>query len=297
MVFIEVVRWIAGVFGSDRVDTSKRYVEKPEMDEIVEVVLSGFNALNSRMAVISSEYNNFAQKVDLRLDGVESRGDDMFMRFESLQKSFDDLVSGTSSVGSDDIERLREIFNDRIGDLEKQMSLNVGSSDSSAVVTKEDLLEINKLFDEKLKSVESGVMSKVKDEINSIGVGSDSVATRSDNVATELSHTSVLPQQKSIEHVTIEKPVGVINTVVTEKSIKGKLPAAILPTYNILLNAEVRISYAELAQRIGKKEATARSYVNDLRKYGISIEEESGSNGRKFIRLSKRARQEHMIPE
>ncbi len=297
MVFIRVVRWIAGVFGSDRVDTSKRYVEKPEMDEIVEVVLSGFNALNSRMAVISSEYNNFAQKVDLRLDGVESRGDDMFMRFESLQKSFDDLVSGTSSVGSDDIERLREIFNDRIGDLEKQMSLNVGSSDSSAVVTKEDLLEINKLFDEKLKSVESGVMSKVKDEINSIGVGSDSVATRSDNVATELSHTLVLPQQKSIEHVTIEKPVGVINTVVTEKSIKGKLPAAILPTYNILLNAEVRISYAELAQRIGKKEATARSYVNDLRKYGISIEEESGSNGRKFIRLSKRARQEHMIPE
>jgi len=316
MVFMSVIRWIAGIFGHSEPEDVKRFVEKNELDEIVEVILSGFNSINSKVDVMGNEFGNYTNGVNKRLDTLESHSDDMYLKLEQLQKNFDDVsMQVYRGENNTEVEALRSVFNTRIAEIDKQLTM-IGSNEIPVdVVSREDLSRLQEIFDEKLATMDKGLVEKVKTQmekemkshyhlekmaeemgklskkINDVGSRSHSVATKSNNVTTKL------PQKKEIEKITIEKPVGVINTVVTEKTIKGRLPHALLPAYNILLNAEKRISYAELAARIKRKEATARSYVNDLRKYGVSIEEESGPNGRKFIRLSKKARQEHMIPE
>ena len=307
MVFLKLVHWIAGIFGSRQSGDSKVFVKKHELDEIVSVVMQGFDKMNSRMDSFQQDNLFLKENADEKFAFLESRSNDAFAKVDLLQNKFDNIVAG--------------------GNLEKCI---IESMSRQGYVSKEDFSDFQETFDEKFRSLENGLFDKImvdvrnevkssvnigssfadeikklSSKIDAIDMGSHNVATESNDVATKLSQEPVqkpvpsvlLPQGGLVEHRVVETPIGVINTVVTEKSIKGKLPSALLPIYNVLLNAEKRISYAELAQRINKKEATARSYVNDLRKYGISIEEESGSNGRKFIRLSKRVRQEHIIPE
>ncbi len=311
MVFVEIIHWIAGVFGCKSSPDSKVFVEKAELDEIVKVVMSGFDSLNSKLDSFENQNSSLKSEIYGRLDYDESRSDELFARFDALQSKFDSLAVGKDDyLGKGDLVELKG----NVTNMLSEMKLGIVEKMSCAnYASRDDVVRVERGLNEKFADVEGRLFNKlmvdVKNEIkadinvNSSGADSHSVATKSDNVATVLpqvqvsSQEGVLPQQIPEERISVEKPIGVINTVVTEKSIKGKLPAALLPVYSVLLNAEKRISYSELAERVGKKEATARSYVNDLRKYGVSIEEESGSNGRKFIRLSKRVRQEHIIPE
>ena len=314
MVFVEIIHWIAGVFGCKTSPDSKVFVEKAELDEIVKVVMSGFNSFNSRLDSFEKQNSSLNDEIYERLDYDESRSDELFSQFDALQKRFDTLAVGTGDyAGKNDIVQLRGDITNMLSEVKLDILDKVSTNGYNSYASKDEILRIEKGLNEKFADVENRLFNRlmvdIKNEIkadinfNPSGANSHSVATKSDNVATVLPQSQtlgpevVLPQDRQVETVSVDKPVGVINTVVTEKSIMGKLPAALLPVYNVLLNAEKRISYSQLAERVGKKEATARSYVNDLRKYGVSIEEESGSNGRKFIRLSKRARQEHIIPE
>lgn len=111
-----------------------------------------------------------------------------------------------------------------------------------------------------------------------------------------------VPQPSQIEEVIereerIKPPKKTVRRIITKIRRTDDLPQSVRPALNTLLNAEHFITYAELAQSIGKKEATARSYVNQMRKYGITIDEISGDRGRKELKLANSVKQKYLVPE
>ncbi|NOQ37245.1 hypothetical protein GQ472_00010 [archaeon] len=128
---------------------------------------------------------------------------------------------------------------------------------------------------------------------NNVTTDNNNVVAQNNNVTTDIANNSAVGTQDNIV-ATAFRPT---RTVITPRNVNKVLPSALMPTFNELLNADRFQSYAELAKVLGKQEATARAYVNDLRNRGISIEEETRDNGRKYIRLAKGIRQEYIIPE
>jgi len=123
------------------------------------------------------------------------------------------------------------------------------------------------------------------------------VATNYTNVTTKKPYlaTAVATEKQPVTTEKLqEKPIV---TVLTRTNLDQTLPSSLIPTFNELLNAESFLTYAQLASRIGKKEATARAYVNDMKNRGVSFEEQALANGKKQIRLAKKVRQEFVIPD
>jgi hypothetical protein len=259
MVFMKVINYISGIFSTRK--SIYRYVEKSELESIVSTVINGFDTVNLRVDSIDSD-----------LTKLKNNDSKIYKRLDELQSKYDSLVENYSDVKMDDnsINLVKLEFDNKLRDLEKKIMIKLDKS---------VLLKTNPL-------VETGAKNNVETNV---------VAKETNDVATDLSQSTIVFQQPK-EKIVEVKP-KVINTVFTEKSIKGMVPPSLHAVFNILLNIDTRLSYKQLAFKLDKKEATARSYVNDLRKYGVSIEEESGPNGRKYIRLSKRIRQEHIIPE
>ena len=137
------------------------------------------------------------------------------------------------------------------------------------------------------------VRNNVTTDNNNVISQSNNVTPHNNNVTTNVADNNAVGTQDNIV-ATAFRPT---RTVVTPRNVNKILPSALMPTFNELLNVDRFLSYAELAKHLGKQEATARAYVNDLRNRGISIEEETRDNGRKFIRLAKGIRQEYIIPE
>ncbi len=202
--------------------------------------------------------------VNKRIDSISGLASNNFSMVKSLSERHDAEISQVLA---------------RISDL---------SEDISSL--REELSRFRKELDELKQSLHK--THGKKHESDSGGARDNIVTTPPTDVATLLPH----PQHPQ-HHAITRQGAHSHPTLLTPENLSRALPPALLPVFNELLNAETFISYRELAKRLGKKESTARAYVNDLKKRGIEIEEQTSANGMKLIRLAKHIRQEYMIPE
>ena len=226
-------------------------------------------------------YNNIRKEInaiDSRLD--ESVSSKVAPIIGEIERKVLSLDSKHSSF-VDELESLKRRL-----DVSASVKLNdhVKSIISDEVKNAVDTLNADRLKSENVSG--SGVY-------NNVTTDDHNVVSQNNNVTTDIADNSAVGIQDNIV-ATAFRPT---RTVVTPRNVNKILPSALMPTFNELLNADRFLSYAELAKILRKQEATARAYVNDLRNRGISIEEETRDNGRKYIRLAKDIRQEYIIPE
>lgn len=183
---------------------------------------------------------------------------------------------------------------------ELQASRNAQDSNITLIASRLKTLESSATHVEEVKSLRQE-LTVLQQHVNVLAVSTEKQSKKripkpSHNiVATE--NNIVTTQTAPVATAVATVPVKSARTVITRRNMNRVLPAALIPVFDELLNAEKFLSYANLAKRLVKKEATARAYVNELRTRGVAIDEETGPNGRKLVRLSKDVRREYMIPE
>ncbi len=216
-----------------------------------------------------------------------------------IDSKLDESVSSKIAPIIGDIERKvssldsrHSSFADELESLKRRLDVSASvklNDHVKSIISDEVKMAVDTLAAERSKSENvsgSGVNNNVTTDNNN-------VAAQNNNVTTDIADRTAVVMQDNIV-ATAFRPT---RTVVTPRNVNKILPSALMPTFNELLNVDRFLSYAELAKVLKKQEATARAYVNDLRNRGISIEEETRDNGRKYIRLAKDIRQEYIIPE
>ncbi len=218
------------------------------------------NAIDSRLdESVSSKVSPIIGEIERKVLSLNSRHSSFADELESLKRRLD--VSASVKLNN----HVKSIISDEV---------------KNAV----DILAAEKSKSENVSG--SGVNNNVTTDNNN-------VIAQNNNVTTGIADKTAVGTQDNIV-ATAFRPT---RTVITPRNVNKILPSALMPTFNELLNVDRFLSYAELAKVLGKQEATARAYVNDLRNRGISIEEETRDNGRKYVRLAKDIRQEYIIPE
>lgn len=223
---------------------------------------------------------------------------------EELDRVIELAVEGFTKVNS----RIESMFSELAGlKSELQASKTAQHGEMALVSSRLRSVEANATHVEEVKSLRQELASLTQRVSTLEGIGKPApekrvpepshniVATENNIVTTE--KAPVITPQAPVATAVATQPVKSARTVITRRNMSRVLPAALIPVFDELLNAEKFLSYAELAKRLGKKEATARAYVNELRTRGVAIDEETGPNGRKLVRLSKHVRREYMIPD
>lgn len=75
-----------------------------------------------------------------------------------------------------------------------------------------------------------------------------------------------------------------------------KFPAALKRVVTVLFDAEQPLTYAQVAQRIGKEPSTARSYIHRLRERGFPLEFHETLGAQKRVSLPLAIRRQLAIP-
>ena len=145
MVFLKAIHWIAGIFGSRKEFREDGFVKKAELDEIVKVVMSGFDSVNSRISSMDSFRDNFEERISLN----ESRTEDIFIKLDSLHRDFDGIVSGSAAVkdaatlrDNEELVRLRADFNNSLSEFKD--SILVISYRSDGIPSEEEFIRLLK---------------------------------------------------------------------------------------------------------------------------------------------------------
>ncbi len=288
-----------------------------EHENIKKELLSHKSAHNSMLNNVHRLYNRLETIEQKLAEQVVSEGgrpdDELYEMYKNIRKEInvidsklDENVATKVTPIINEIEKKvssldskHSSFVDELESLKRQLDVpasvklndHVKSIISDEVRVAVDTLAAKKDASANISDSEAG--NNVTTDNNNVISQSNNVTPHNNNVTTNVADNNAVRTQDNIV-ATAFRPT---RTVVTPRNVNKILPSAIMPTFNELLNVDRFLSYAELAKHIGKREATARAYVNDLRNRGISIEEETRDNGRKFIRLAKDIRQEYIIPE
>ncbi len=231
-----------------------------ELYDLYKNIRKEINAIDSRLdESVSSKVVPILDEIERKVSSLDSRHSSFVDELESLKRRLD--VSASVKLN----DHVKSIISDEV---------------KNAV----DILAAEKSVIENTSG---------SSNYNNVTTDNNNVIAQNNNVTTDIAGKTAVGTQDNIV-ATAYRPT---RTVITPRNVNKILPSALMPTFNELLNADRFQSYAELAKILGKQEATARAYVNDLRNRGISIEEETRDNGRKYIRLAKDIRQEYIIPE
>ncbi len=325
---------IAGIFNRHK-DEIDNHEYDHELDKILNIIEDGFNNVNGRFGQMDAEIDQIRLEVMKdsgssfgdRLSSIESRVSSNSLgnsrlsgQMGSIEKEISYIKDELSYLKNKGIDKGTDtsvhVQINRLSDSIDSLSSRLSGTQESNNRLKEDLDHLNsemrsyidesingsalrRVVDERIKEsvdnqlLENENFKKVLSDIsNNVTTKKQPVISSYDNVTTnDEKHTRIT------EGNNVATAYNPTHTVVTSRNVNKVLPSAVLPTFNALLNADRFLTYGELADMIGRKEPTARAYVNDLRNRGVSIDEQTRENGRKLVRLSKSIRQEHIIPE
>lgn len=121
-----------------------------------------------------------------------------------------------------------------------------------------------------------------------------------DQIEGEISHIKDLLQQVKQDNLT----EGIVEKVKNKKRNNStiqdrihQLPSSLKEVVKTLFEEGKTLSYSRLASRMGKKEATARSYVYRLKEKGFPLEFSNKTGERKKVRLPLRVKRQLTVPK
>lgn len=118
-------------------------------------------------------------------------------------------------------------------------------------------------------------------------------------VEVEISQIKKLLQQikrNSSTERTVKKGKGQKGNSFTIQDMINQLPSSLRKVVKTLFEGEKPLSYSGLANRIEKKEATARSYVYRLKEKGFPLEFSNKAGERKKVKLPLRVKRQLTVP-
>lgn len=83
----------------------------------------------------------------------------------------------------------------------------------------------------------------------------------------------------------------------TIQEVINNLPNSLKRVVKVLFNSETPLTYQELAERMDKKEATARSYIYRLTEKGFPLESIEKEGERKKVKLPLKVKRQLTVPE
>lgn len=285
MPFISIIRKIAGIFGH-----AHEVPKNNEMDELVDIVGDGFEKLNSRIYTQQQEIEQIRHHVLNKADI-----DHLNQKLMELQQEVASVIMPVHDVLEEYNQSLSQINKNlnAMGQNMRSLGTRVTNLESERV-TKEDVRKIiGEEMEKRRYNVVTTKINNVTTAITDSDIEEEDVATDVEPVVTASTAIDNAHRLNKLE----QRPIKPVKTVITGRNIDKVLPSRLISTFNELLNAEKFLTYVELSHRLGKKEATARAYVNDLRDRGVAVDEQTTHNGRKLVRLARMVRQEYIIPE
>lgn len=121
-----------------------------------------------------------------------------------------------------------------------------------------------------------------------------------DQIEGEISHIKDLLQQVKQDNLTegiVEKVKNKKRNNFTIQDMIHQLPSSLKEVVKTLFEGEKPLSYSRLASRMGKKEATARSYVYRLKEKGFPLEFSNSTGERKKVKLPLRVKRQLTVPK
>ncbi|MBW6451289.1 MAG: hypothetical protein K0B02_00980 [DPANN group archaeon] len=269
-------------------------VNLPQLDSLI----MGYSTISERVHVVESNKDVISNKLFILESTLSSRIDSIVsQKLESMGSS---TISGSLTTPQilESLRALESSVNHIKSELVTRSTVesnNVTTPNNNVTTANNNVTTPN---------------NNVTTPNNNVTTPNNNVTTPNKNVTTaNMSFDDDLTAQDDVYGGSVDFGQGVQNvsgpkafgfkptrTVVTSRNMNKVLVSSLIPVFNELLNAEKFLSYSELSKRLNKKEATARAYVNALKTYGVSIDEQTVSNGRKLVRLAKDVVRKYLIP-
>lgn len=165
---------------------------------------------------------------------------------------------------------------------------------------KERVLSLESEFKD-VKSVEMSKARKITEitaesQLNELKIKKQQAVTTPYNIVTT-ANNNVTTAKRAVTTAVATPTSLQISRIITKKVINEGIPPSLAAVFNVLMDSEDFLTYRDIARKVGRSENTARSYINQLRKYGIVVEEMIMANGRKQVRLANVTKSKVMFPE